>query len=122
MMMVSTKEVSRRDTEAAGPADFLEDKGPKFQTDHDAMPYEAGNGKAVTEEMMELNQAESVDLKPNRIRRDDPDIRILEGRESGQFLQQQKLFGLGPEESSGQFTYDDGIDERRFQYWSPGEV
>jgi hypothetical protein len=62
--------------------------------------YEIG-----TEEMMELNQAESVDLKPNRIRRDDPDIRIFEGRESGQSLQQQKLFGLGPEESSGQFTY-----------------
>ncbi|KAH8935322.1 hypothetical protein BDL97_17G022300 [Sphagnum fallax] len=108
-------EGSRRDTEAAGPADFLEDKRPKFQTDHDAMPYEAGNGKAVkaeyeigTEEMMELNHAESVNLNPNRIRRDDPDIRILEGRESGQFLQQQKLFGLGPEESSGQFTYDDG--------------
>jgi hypothetical protein len=33
-------EGSRRDTEAAGPADFLEDKRPKFQTDHDAMPYE----------------------------------------------------------------------------------
>ncbi len=96
---------------------------------HHLFSSTAGNGKAVkaeyeigTEEMMELNQAESVDLKPNRIRRDDPDIRILEGRESGQSLQQQKLYGLGPEESSGQFTYDDGIDERRFQYWSPGEV
>jgi hypothetical protein len=39
-VLAEVGESSRRDTEAAGPADLLEDKRPKFQTDHDAMPYE----------------------------------------------------------------------------------